>query len=69
MDTAKLIAAASLCLLLAACSTTMGNLCTAGPFIPDPGANQRWTRSEKEQAVTINKAGEDVCGWQAPVEG
>ena len=66
MDTAKLIAAAALSMLLAACSPTMGNLCTAGPIIADPGANERWTRSEKEQVVSLNKAGIPVCGWRAP---
>lgn len=65
MDAAKLIAAAILCLLLAACSPTMGNLCTAGPIIADPGANERWTRSEKEQVAGLNKAGESICRWRA----
>lgn len=51
---------------LAACSTTGGSLCTAGPFIPDQGVNERWTRGEKEQLVTLNNSGEAICGWRAP---
>ncbi len=65
MDKAKLIGAALLALVLAACSPTVGNLCTAGPIIADPGANERWTRGEKEQVVGLNNAGRDICGWRS----
>lgn len=65
MDQAKLIGALLLCALLAACSPTTGNLCTAGPIIADPGAAERWTRSEKEQVVGLNNAGRTICGWQS----
>lgn len=57
-------------LLLAGCSSlngpTGGSLCPVGPFIGDPGASQRLTRSEKEYVVTLNQAGEKICGWTAP---
>lgn len=43
-----------------------GSLCPVGPFIADPGATSRLTRSEKEYVVTLNEAGEKVCGWAAP---
>jgi hypothetical protein len=66
MDTKGLIAAALLCAALAGCGTAGGGLCAAGPFIADPGAAERWTRGEKEQAVTLNRAGERICGWRAP---
>lgn len=65
MDKAKLIAVATLALALAACSPTVGNLCTAGPIILDPGADERLTRSEKEQFVTLANAGRDICGWRS----
>lgn len=56
MDKAFLI----LCLLLAGC-TSGGSLCTAGPIILDP--SDRLSRSTLEQIVTLNEAGEIVCGW------
>lgn len=62
----KVIAAAVLAAILAGCSPTTGSLCTVGPFIADQGASERWTRSEKEQLVTLNRSGERVCGWKAP---
>lgn len=43
-----------------------GSLCSVGPFITDPGAKQRLTRAEKEYQVTLNNAGEKLCGWTAP---
>lgn len=66
MDKAKLIAVTCLmAMLLGACSAnTSGNLCSAGPIIADPGADQRWTRSEKEQVVGLNNAGADICRWR-----
>lgn len=64
------VIAALLCMALAGCAMPpTGNLCTAGPFIPDPGVSERWTRPEKEQLVTLNNAGRDICGWRAPGEG
>lgn len=65
MDKAKLIAICIFCTLLAACTGGVGNLCTAGPIIADPGANERWTRGEKEQVVGLNNAGRDICGWRS----
>jgi hypothetical protein len=63
----RIIAAAMLCMLLSGCSTThTGSLCTVGPFIPDTGASERWTVGEKRQLVTLNGAGEAICGWKAP---
>lgn len=54
-------------LALAGCSTARtGSLCTVGPFIPDTGASERWTVSEKQQLVTLNNSGESLCGWKAP---
>lgn len=65
MDKALIIAI--VVLALSGCSTThTGSLCSVGPFIPDRGVADRWTRSEKEQLVTLNKAGERICGWRAP---
>lgn len=64
MDKAKLIAICIFCTLLAACSPTVGNLCSAGPIIADPGANERWTRGEKEQVVGLNNAGAEICRWR-----
>lgn len=65
MDPKRLIAVPALCLALATCATTGGTLCSVGPFLPDPGVNERWTRSEKEQLVTLNNSGAEICGWQA----
>lgn len=56
-------------LMLAGCATSpipIGLPCTVGPVILDKGANTRLTRSEKEQVVIINKAGETLCRWKAP---
>lgn len=62
--------AVAICMLLAlpacAISPPVGNLCSVGPFITDPGATQRLTRAEKEYQVTLNKAGSKICGWQPP---
>jgi len=69
MDTAlKLVITLPLLLGLATCgqSAYTGSLCPVGPFIGDPGASQRLTRSEKEYVVTLNDAGEKICGWSAP---
>ena len=68
----KIILALSLLFMLGGCDTLFGaskyngSLCPVGPFIADPGAAQRLTRSEKEQIVVLNTAGEKVCGWTAP---
>jgi hypothetical protein len=66
----KIIAIALTALLLSGCSLNRssytGSLCPVGPFIGDPGASQRLTRSEKEYVVTLNEAGEKICGWTAP---
>lgn len=35
-------------------------------FELDPGAKDRLTRGEKEQVVSVNEAGEQICGWEAP---
>ncbi len=50
--------------LTACASTRTGSLCTAGPVILDTGASERLTRSEKEQIVTLNQSGEQICGWR-----
>lgn len=64
----RLAAALPVLLLLGFCSTTdvTGSLCPIGPFIGDPGASNRLTRSEKEYVVTLNSTGEKLCGWTAP---
>lgn len=67
----RALAVAALTAALAGCSlfgmgTYAGSLCPVGPFIGDPGASQRLTRAEKEYVVTLNQAGEAVCGWRAP---
>lgn len=65
MDKAILIVAVAA--LLAGCQTTRtGSLCTAGPIIPDPGADVRWTESEKDQVTVLNESGEEICGWRPP---
>lgn len=64
----KAIAVAGV-LLLAGCAhnpSPTGSLCSVGPFITDPGATQRLTRAEKEYQVTLNEAGEKICGWTPP---
>jgi hypothetical protein len=35
-------------------------------FEPDKGASGRWSRSEKEQLVTLNETGERFCQWKPP---
>lgn len=63
----RFILVALACIGLSGCaSVPVGNLCTAGPFILDPGASDRLTRSEKEQVVTLNNSGVKICGWRAP---
>ncbi len=66
----KALIAATLALALSGCATNMtartGSLCSVGPFITDPGATQRLTRAEKEYQVTLNEAGEQICGWSPP---
>ncbi len=63
MDKALILIVA--CLSLAACSSTRtGSLCTAGPIILDAGASDRLTRGEKEQIVTLNESGAEICGWR-----
>lgn len=57
--------AVSIIMLLTGCSPTVGSLCTAGPIIVDQGAAERLTRSEKEQIVTLNNAGRNICGWRS----
>lgn len=64
MDKAKLIGAALLALALAACSPTVGNLCSAGPIILDDKSDERLTRPEKEQIVGLNNAGAEICRWR-----
>lgn len=64
--------AAPVLLALAGCATMpmqTGSLCPVGPLIFDPGASSRWTRAEKEYAVTLNEAGEKICGWSPPSKG
>ena len=60
--TLPLLAGLSFC----APTSYTGSLCPVGPFIGDPGASQRLTRSEKEYVVTLNESGEKICGWTAP---
>lgn len=63
----KTLIAIALCASMAGCATTQtGSLCTIGPFIPDQGVTERWTRGEKEQLVTLNTSGEQICGWHSP---
>lgn len=55
-------------LLLTGCATSpipIGLPCFVGPIIGDKGAATRWTRSEKEQIVTLNRTGEVLCRWKA----
>lgn len=61
----KLILTLTIMLALSGCSTMLtGSLCTIGPFHPDKGASQRFTRSEKEYVVSLNESGAKVCGWK-----
>lgn len=56
-------------LFLTGCATApipIGLPCSVGPIIGDKGASTRWTRSEKEQIVTLNRTGEVLCRWKAP---
>ena len=56
-------------LLLGGCATSpipIGLPCSVGPIIGDKGASTRWSRSEKEQIVTLNRTGEKLCRWKAP---
>lgn len=65
----KTLIAMALLAPLSFCSTLSipGNLpCSVGPIIGDKGASTRWTRSEKEQIVTLNETGAAICGWKAP---
>ncbi len=57
--------ALSIIMLLTGCTGAVGNLCTAGPIITDPGADTRLTLSEKQQLVGLNNAGRDICGWRS----
>lgn len=62
----KLIAIALL-LALAGCATMpiqVGLPCNVGPFTPDKGASERFTRNEKEQVVVLNETGERYCRWK-----
>jgi hypothetical protein len=62
-----IVVAFALILPLAGCATfTVGLPCNVGPFTTDKGASTRWSRSEKEQLVTLNETGEKFCGWRAP---
>lgn len=62
----KALIAIALVLVLAGCKTTqpVGSLCTAGPIILD--RNDQLTRATGEQIITLNNAGESICGWRAP---
>lgn len=63
----RLIAVTPLLLFLGFCQTmATGSLCPVGPFVADPGATERLTRSEKEYVATLNQSGEVICGWTAP---
>lgn len=56
-------------LALAGCATSpipIGLPCTVGPVILDKGASTRLTRSEKEQVLVINRAGQQLCRWKPP---
>lgn len=67
-----LIALSFLVAPIAGCTTfglrseRTGNLCPVGPFIGDPGASQRLTRAEKEYVASLNRSGEEICGWTPP---
>ena len=55
-------------LLLGGCATMpvqVGLPCNVGPFTPDKGASERFTRNEKEQVVVLNETGQRYCGWKA----
>ncbi len=59
------LAAAAVLLLLPTCSHFgLGLPCTVGPIDLDKGASTRLTRSEKEQIVTLNETGEELCAWK-----
>jgi len=61
----KALVAVALVVLLTGCQST-GSLCTVGPFITDAGAVDRWTPSEKDQLLVLNRSGVTVCGWRKP---
>lgn len=65
----KTLIAAALLLALTGCATSpipLGLPCSVGPIVGDHGASKRWTRSEKEQIVTLNETGAKLCRWKAP---
>ena len=66
MDPKKIALLAGIILALSGCSTTYGTLCPLGPFIPDPGAQERWTQNEKRELIARNETGVEVCGWERP---
>jgi len=56
-------------LLLTGCATApipIQVMDSVGPIVGDKGASTRWTRSEKEQIVTLNRTGEVLCKWKPP---
>jgi hypothetical protein len=53
-------------LALAACSAPGGDGCAwVREIVPDAGAAERWTLSEKRQVVSHNRAVREFCG--API--
>lgn len=63
----KAIIAVVLCIVMAGCqSTRTGSLCPLGAFYLDDGASNRLTRGEKEYVATLNRSGEEICGWRTP---
>lgn len=65
----KTLTALALMATLSACAMApipVGLPCSVGPIIPDKGASTRWTRSEKEQVITLNTTGARLCRWTPP---
>jgi hypothetical protein len=66
----KLIAMASVAILLAGCATTRptpvstDGFCALGLFYPDEGALERWTPAERERLVIQNQTTERLCGLE-----
>ena len=48
-------------LLTTSCAATSDLCGSLSRFRPDPGFEERWTRSEKEQAVAHNRKLDEFC--------
>ena len=63
MKSGKLFAVLAMTIWLIGCAPTVvgGDCSWVVKIIPDPGADQRWTRSEQEQVVAHNENVETEC--------